>query len=206
MSWPTQKPHVSHLWSSWPRLGLGSNKVLRNWQMRVSDNYDCSVTFLETAIFIFGQARFELVATLLFIVFHFLRLKTVLNLEARQFLTPSFKRIKAFLGCKKWTKSVEGLLLCSNPSFEHRRPSLLPMFAKSGFLRQQQSMCKKWYPTGGRKIACTQPRRIAAMTVAKRVAEELGTNLGQEVGYSIRFEDLSTPVNSLFLSKFRLYA
>ena len=48
---------------------------------------------------------------------------------------------------------------------------------------------------GGRKIACTQPRRVAAMTVAARVAEEMGCAVGQTVGYSIRFEDLSTPVS-----------
>ncbi|XP_067055745.1 pre-mRNA-splicing factor ATP-dependent RNA helicase DHX16-like isoform X2 [Acropora muricata] len=39
------------------------------------------------------------------------------------------------------------------------------------------------------KIGCTQPRRVAAMSVAARVSEELGTKLGNEVGYSIRFED-----------------
>ena len=37
-------------------------------------------------------------------------------------------------------------------------------------------------------IGCTQPRRVAAMSVAKRVAEEVGCKLGQEVGYTIRFE------------------
>ncbi|CAN8231777.1 unnamed protein product [Cochlearia groenlandica] len=39
------------------------------------------------------------------------------------------------------------------------------------------------------KIGCTQPRRVAAMSVASRVAQELGVKLGHEVGYSIRFED-----------------
>lgn len=38
-------------------------------------------------------------------------------------------------------------------------------------------------------IACTQPRRVAATSVAKRVSEEMGVKLGGEVGYSIRFED-----------------
>lgn len=42
-------------------------------------------------------------------------------------------------------------------------------------------------------IGCTQPRRVAAMSVAKRVAEEFGCELGQEVGYSIRFEDCTSP-------------
>ncbi|KAJ3212239.1 DEAH-box RNA helicase prp16, partial [Clydaea vesicula] len=39
------------------------------------------------------------------------------------------------------------------------------------------------------KIGCTQPRRVAAMSVAKRVSEEMGSKLGTTVGYSIRFED-----------------
>lgn len=38
-------------------------------------------------------------------------------------------------------------------------------------------------------IACTQPRRVAAMSVAARVADELDVKLGEHVGYSIRFED-----------------
>ena len=41
----------------------------------------------------------------------------------------------------------------------------------------------------GRRIGCTQPRRIAATSVARRVAEELEVPLGKEVGYQIRFED-----------------
>ncbi len=39
------------------------------------------------------------------------------------------------------------------------------------------------------RIGCTQPRRIAATSVAARVAEEVGVELGQEVGYKIRFSD-----------------
>jgi ATP-dependent RNA helicase DDX35 len=42
-------------------------------------------------------------------------------------------------------------------------------------------------------IAITQPRRVAATTVAARVAEEMGAILGEEVGYSIRFEDVTSP-------------
>ena len=42
------------------------------------------------------------------------------------------------------------------------------------------------------KIACTQPRRVAAMSVSERVAEECDVNLGDEVGYSIRFDDRSS--------------
>lgn len=43
--------------------------------------------------------------------------------------------------------------------------------------------------TQRKMVACTQPRRVAAMSVAQRVAEEMDVKLGEEVGYSIRFED-----------------
>lgn len=41
-------------------------------------------------------------------------------------------------------------------------------------------------------IGCTQPRRVAAMSVAKRVAEEMEVELGGTVGYAIRFEDCTS--------------
>ncbi|XP_004295532.1 PREDICTED: pre-mRNA-splicing factor ATP-dependent RNA helicase PRP16-like [Fragaria vesca subsp. vesca] len=40
-------------------------------------------------------------------------------------------------------------------------------------------------------VGCTQPRRVAAMSVAKRVSEEMETDLGDKVGYAIRFEDVT---------------
>ena len=40
---------------------------------------------------------------------------------------------------------------------------------------------------GGRLIACTQPRRLAAVTVAERVAKELGESAGGTIGYQHRF-------------------
>ena len=43
------------------------------------------------------------------------------------------------------------------------------------------------------KIAHTQPRRLAARSVAARIAEELNSELGQSVGYKIRFNDRSKP-------------
>ncbi|KAK8803880.1 hypothetical protein WA588_005770 [Blastocystis sp. NMH] len=42
-------------------------------------------------------------------------------------------------------------------------------------------------------IGITQPRRVAAITVAKRVAEERGCKVGGEVGYSVRFDDCTSP-------------
>jgi ATP-dependent RNA helicase DHX8/PRP22 len=55
-----------------------------------------------------------------------------------------------------------------------------------------QYLAESGYTSRGR-IGCTQPRRVAAMSVAKRVAEEFGCRLGEEVGYAIRFEDCTSP-------------
>ncbi|XP_015907708.1 pre-mRNA-splicing factor ATP-dependent RNA helicase DHX16 [Parasteatoda tepidariorum] len=48
------------------------------------------------------------------------------------------------------------------------------------------------YTNDKKKVGCTQPRRVAAMSVAARVSEELSVKLGNEVGYSIRFEDCTS--------------
>uniref|UniRef100_A0A8C2ZJ12 RNA helicase n=1 Tax=Cyclopterus lumpus TaxID=8103 RepID=A0A8C2ZJ12_CYCLU len=55
-----------------------------------------------------------------------------------------------------------------------------------------QYLLEDGYTKGGMKIGCTQPRRVAAMSVAARVAQEMGVKLGNEVGYSIRFEDCTS--------------
>ncbi|KAF2842357.1 putative pre-mRNA splicing factor RNA helicase [Patellaria atrata CBS 101060] len=70
----------------------------------------------------------------------------------------------------------------------------IPQFVLFDDLPQQQ--CKM--------VACTQPRRVAAMSVAQRVAEEMDVNLGEEVGYSIRFEDKTSPktiLNTIILDE-----
>ncbi|KAF5551800.1 pre-mrna splicing factor rna helicase [Fusarium mexicanum] len=50
-----------------------------------------------------------------------------------------------------------------------------------------------WYDeyASGKIVACTQPRRLAATSVAERVADEMGVTLGQEVGYAVRFDNKS---------------
>eukprot|EP00198_Chlamydomonas_reinhardtii_P001306 XP_001690641.1 DEAH-box nuclear pre-mRNA splicing factor [Chlamydomonas reinhardtii] len=61
-------------------------------------------------------------------------------------------------------------------------------------------LAAKFGKSSGSKGACiavTQPRRVAAMTVARRVAEEMGTKIGQQVGYAIRFEDVTSPATRI---------
>ncbi|OMJ29644.1 Pre-mRNA-splicing factor ATP-dependent RNA helicase-like protein cdc28 [Smittium culicis] len=55
-----------------------------------------------------------------------------------------------------------------------------------------QYLYEAGYCKDGKKVGCTQPRRVAAMSVAARVAEETGTKIGHQVGYSIRFEDCTS--------------
>ncbi|KAF6845256.1 pre-mRNA splicing factor ATP-dependent RNA helicase prp16 [Colletotrichum musicola] len=54
-----------------------------------------------------------------------------------------------------------------------------------------QFLCEDGFGKTG-MIGCTQPRRVAAMSVAKRVAEEMEVKLGSTVGYAIRFEDCTS--------------
>ena len=52
---------------------------------------------------------------------------------------------------------------------------------------------------GGKLIGHTQPRRIAATATAKRIAQELGSPIGQDVGYQVRFADKTSPGASIKL-------
>lgn len=58
------------------------------------------------------------------------------------------------------------------------------------FWLYKQGICK-----AGR-IGVTQPRRVAAITVAQRVAQEMQCTLGREVGYQVRFDDCTSQVSS----------
>lgn len=49
----------------------------------------------------------------------------------------------------------------------------------------------------GKQIVHTQPRRLAARTVAERIASEMGVKLGEEIGYQVRFNDESSSKTKL---------
>lgn len=59
----------------------------------------------------------------------------------------------------------------------------------SGKSTQLPQLCLELGLAEHGRIGHTQPRRIAARTVAERIADELGTALGDRVGYAIRFDD-----------------
>jgi len=81
---------------------------------------------------------------------------------------------------------VKGELL---EAIEHSRVVVIVGETGSGKTTQlTQYLLEEGYTRNG-IIACTQPRRVAAVSVAKRVADEMGCTLGTKVGYSIRFED-----------------
>ncbi|KAI0989033.1 hypothetical protein GJ496_009088 [Pomphorhynchus laevis] len=90
----------------------------------------------------------------------------------------------------------------SLPIFEYRK-DLLDALAKfqilivegetgSGKTTQLPQYLHESGYTKSLKIGCTQPRRIAAMSVAARVAKEMNSKVGGVVGYTIRFEDCTS--------------
>jgi len=60
-----------------------------------------------------------------------------------------------------------------------------------------QFLYENGYCNNNKKICITQPRRVAAMSVASRVAYEMGVKCGHEVGYSIRFEENITKTTKI---------
>lgn len=109
------------------------------------------------------------------------------NLKLKKFQTPS----KSFVSIQEQRKSL--------PIYKHREElisiiqqyKVLVVIGETGSGKTTQItqylVDANFSKTG--KIACTQPRRMAAVSVAKRVSEEFGCKLGSKVGYSIRFED-----------------
>lgn len=74
-----------------------------------------------------------------------------------------------------------------------------------------QFLAAAGYTKNNKCVACTQPRRVAAMSVARRVAEEMDLVLGEHVGYTIRFEDCTSSktilkfVHFFFLSNHKYF-
>ena len=124
--------------------------------------------------------------------------------------------MSAFDGAPEWKQKAESKTLSygiiSNKSIKEQRESLpiyrlkkelmsaisnnqvLVVIGETGSGKTTQ-MTQYMVELGLSKrgmIGCTQPRRVAAVSVAKRVSEEYGCSLGEQVGYSIRFEDVTS--------------
>ncbi|XP_010931770.1 probable pre-mRNA-splicing factor ATP-dependent RNA helicase DEAH2 isoform X1 [Elaeis guineensis] len=56
-----------------------------------------------------------------------------------------------------------------------------------------QFVVEAGYASNGKQIACTQPRRLVAMALSRRVAQEMNVTLGEKVGCSVQFEDFCSP-------------
>ncbi|ONI21648.1 hypothetical protein PRUPE_2G078300 [Prunus persica] len=96
-----------------------------------------------------------------------------------------------------YVKSSEDDALRTNPSFSKDGPVTRTGLSGIRIVEEDdvgpsRRPLERMSSTMG-KIDCTQPHRVAAMSVAKRVAEEFGCRLGEEVGYAIRFEDCTGP-------------
>lgn len=102
---------------------------------------------------------------------------------------------------------MDGLIFSPLAKVNLMKSSVLTVAAPAAVWRGDQSI---WKPAGSHqhgpcvlfpagfcrdgKIAVTQPRRVAAITVAQRVSEEMQCTLGREVGYQVRFDDCTSQV------------
>lgn len=68
-----------------------------------------------------------------------------------------------------------------------------------------QYLLEAGWGSDGKVIGVTESRRVAATTLATRVAEEKGSLLGQTVGYSIRFDDCFVPEQTRIKVRFIFY-
>lgn len=98
--------------------------------------------------------------------------RTNLSIKEQRESLPAFKMRKQFLDAVKQYQ----LLIVVGDTGSGKTTQLTQFLAEDGHANQGM-------------IGCTQPRRVAAMSVAARVADEVGCRLGEEVGYTIRFED-----------------
>ena len=98
--------------------------------------------------------------------------RTTMSIKEQRESLPAFKMRKQFLDAVRQFQ----LLIVVGDTGSGKTTQLTQYLAEDGFANEGM-------------IGCTQPRRVAAMSVAARVSDEVGCRLGEEVGYTIRFED-----------------
>lgn len=102
--------------------------------------------------------------------------RTSMSIKEQRESLPAFKMRKQFLEAVRQYQ----LMIVVGDTGSGKTTQLTQYLAEDGFANEGM-------------IGCTQPRRVAAMSVAQRVSEEVGCRLGEEVGYTIRFEDKTSP-------------
>ncbi|KAF2115270.1 P-loop containing nucleoside triphosphate hydrolase protein [Lophiotrema nucula] len=121
-----------------------------------------------------------------------LRLQSMLNAAEKK--RNSIDEVRKSLPVSKYrTEILDAIknhnIICLSASTGSGKSTQIPAFLyESGFTKP---------PPGSStpaRIICTQPRRVACMSVAARVAEEQGVVLGRQVGYRIRYEDKTDPL------------
>jgi len=119
------------------------------------------------------------------------------SLLVRVILVQFFECVAREVIVKEITQSSSLILVGETGSgkttrkFDFAFPPPLPLHPLGCHVEIPQFLYENNLLKGG-KVAITQPRRVAAITLASRVAEEMGTTLGDKVGYSIRFDDCTT--------------
>ena len=98
--------------------------------------------------------------------------RTNLSIREQRETLPAFKMRQQFLDAVKQYQ----LLIVVGDTGSGKTTQLTQYLAEDGYANEGM-------------IGCTQPRRVAAMSVAARVSDEVGCRVGEEVGYTIRFED-----------------
>ena len=106
--------------------------------------------------------------------------RTTLSIKEQRESLPVFKLRKQLLSAVQENQ----LLIVVGDTGSGKTTQLTQYFAEAGLANKGI-------------IGCTQPRRVAAMSVAKRVAEEVGCRLGEEVGYTVRFDDCTSPATKI---------
>ncbi|KAM3329286.1 hypothetical protein ACQJBY_026382 [Aegilops geniculata] len=114
----------------------------------------------------------------------FLPTNTSASSSSSGFGYASLERLRQRLPVYKYRKAILYLV---------ERHATTIIVGETGSGKSTQIPQEAGWAEGGRLIGCTQPRRLAVQTVASRVAEEVGVKLGEEVGYTIRFEDETNP-------------
>ena len=106
--------------------------------------------------------------------------RTNLSIKEQRESLPVYKFRDKFLEAIK----VNQLLVVVGETGSGKTTQLTQYLAEAGFANKGM-------------IGCTQPRRVAAISVAKRVAEEVGCQVGEEIGYNVRFDDTSSPATRI---------